>query len=803
MQIKKISLILLLVTLSVSLFSQKKIRVSGYITDEKNRGIELVNVTLWKSNAGTTSNPNGYFDISISHTDTITLVFSCLGYKKTSRTIPNPQKDFFLNVQMVPLSTTLKDVTVKGTRKQTNMMQSLDAGKVRLLPDASGGNIESLIVTFAGVSSNNEMSSQYSVRGGNFDENLVYINGVEVYRPLLIRAGQQEGLSIINPDMVSNVAFSSGGFDAKYGDKMSSVLDITYKKPTDFEGSISASMMGGTFYLGNKIGKFTQMHGIRYKRNTSLLGTLQTKGEYDPSFIDYQTFMTYTFNKKWDVSLLGNISQNKYNFIPQERTTSFGTLQAARKFKVYFDGKEEDLFETGFGSFALNFKPDDKTSLSLLTSAFLSQEKETYDIIGQYWLSDLKLNSASKAEEGQLVGVGTFHQHARNRLNARVLSVSHQGSRKMESNTLQWGFTLQNEHFKDRISEWEMRDSAGYSLPHTNNGVNVFYNLISNNEVNSNRISTFLQDTYRLNNSMGLFFLTAGIRASYWDFNKELIVSPRFTATFVPDSKKDLTLRLAGGVYYQAPFYKEFRDTSKVNGNNVITLNNNIKSQRSIQLVVGGDYNFRAQGRPFKLTAEAYYKKLDNLIPYNVDNVRVRYYGKNMASGYAAGLDCKLFGEYVPGTDSWISFSLMKSEETINGVTVPRPTDQAYSFSLYFQDYWPTNPKYKLNLKMIWADGLPVAAPQSGREYGYFRTPSYKRVDIGVSRMLVGGEDRWMKTTILKHFKTIWLGVDLFNMLDIKNTNSYFWVSDIANNQYAVPNYLTARQLNLRLIADF
>ncbi|MFZ4455259.1 MAG: TonB-dependent receptor [Bacteroidales bacterium] len=798
----KIVFLFLLIAFTTTSFAQKKIRVSGYITDSDNHGVEYANVSLWKTTIGVTSNQNGYFDLYVPQNDSLTLVFSSLGFKKTSRTILNPKHDFFLNIQMETSSTGLKDVTVKGSRLQTNMMQSLDAGRVKLLPDASGGNIESLIMTFAGVNSNNELSSQYSVRGGNFDENLVYINGVEVYRPLLIRAGQQEGLSIINPDMVASVGFSTGGFDAKYGDKMSSVLDITYKKPTSFEGSVSTSLMGVNAYVGHSAGKFTQMHGLRYKQNTSLLGTLDTKGEYDPQFFDYQTYLTYTFNKKWDVSLLGNISQNTYNFIPQERTTSFGTLQSARKFKVYFDGKESDQFETGFGSLALNFKPDDQTTLTLLSSAFISREKETYDITGQYWLSDLKVGG-NTADDTELVGVGTFLQHARNRLYARVMSLSHQGSRKIGKNNIQWGLTFQSEHFKDKINEWEMRDSAGYSLPHTSSGVNVFYNLNSDNNVDSRRFSTFLQDTYRVNSSFGLFSLTAGVRASYWNFNQELIVSPRFSAALVPSSNKDLTCRLAGGVYYQAPFYKEFRDTAIVDGNASIRLNKNIKSQRSIQLVAGGDYNFRSNGRPFKLTAEAYYKKLDDLIPYNVDNVRVRYYGENIASGYATGLDVKLFGEYVPGTDSWVSFSLMKSEETIHGVTVPRPTDQAYSFALFFQDYWPSNPKYKVNLKMIWAAGLPVSAPRLGREISYFRTPPYRRVDIGASRMLVGGEDKWMKKPILRSFKTIWIGLDVFNLFDIKNTNSYFWVSDIQNHQYAVPNYLTSRQLNVRLIADF
>jgi len=801
---KKIILFSLISLFSLTSFAQTKIKISGFLTDANKRGVARASVQLWNSGIGTQSADNGYYELVVPQKDTLTLIFSCIGYKKSSRTIVAPQKNFSLNISLAAEETGLKEVTVTSRKRQTDMMQSVDKRKIKLLPDASGGNIESLIVTYAGVSSNNELSSQYSVRGGNFDENLVYINGAEVYRPLLIRAGQQEGLSVINPDMVGEVNFSSGGFDARYGDKMSSVLDITYKKPEAFEGSVSASLMGGTAYIGHASGRFTQMHGIRYKRNTSLLGTLDTKGEYDPSFFDYQTFLTYTFSKKLDITLLGNISQNNYNFVPQERNTSFGTLNSARRFKVYFDGREQDLFQTGFGSLSLNLHPDDKTQLSLIASAFVTRERETYDITGQYWLSDLSLSAdGSQAEEGEMVGVGTFHQHARNRLNAQVFSLQHQGSRTLGSNRLQWGLAIQSERFKDKVNEWEMRDSAGYSLPRTPDGVSVFYNLASDNEVSTTRFSAFLQDSYKAATASGNVTLTGGVRASYWNYNRELILSPRFTASYTPDWRSDFVFRLAGGVYYQAPFYKEFRDTINQNGNYIIQLNQNIKSQKSTQIVLGTDYLFKHNGSPYKLTAELYYKWLSNLVPYNVDNVRVRYYGQNMANGYATGIDFKLFGEFVPGTDSWVSFSLMQSQETINGKTVPRPTDQTYSFSLYFQDYWPTNPKYKLNLKMIWAAGLPVAAPRSGRENGYFKTPPYRRVDIGLSRMLVGGEDKWMKKPILRKFKNIWIGLDVFNLLDIKNTNSYYWVTDIASNQYAVPNYLTSRQLNLRLIADF
>lgn len=780
--------------------------ISGYVTDYDRHSLEGVHVQQWNSGNGTQTKENGYYEVSVSEADTVVLVYSSVGYKKISRTLVKPARRIFLNVKLESASTELRTLTVTSMRRQMDMMQKIDAGKVKFLPDAAGGNIESLIVTFAGVHSNNEMSSQYSVRGGNFDENLVYINGVEVYRPLLVRAGQQEGLSIINPDMVGAVDFSAGGFDARYGDKMSSVLDITYKKPKAFEGAVSASLMGATAYVGSSSGRFTQMHGIRYKQNRSLLGTLDAKGEYAPSFFDYQAYLTYALNDKTDISFLGNASRNTYNFIPQERNTTFGTLAETKHFKVYFDGKERDLFETGFGTLSLNYHPDKATELKLLTSGFITRERETYDITGQYWLSDVTGDaSTGEVASEETVGVGTYQQHARNRLYARVLSVGHQGIRKWENNRLQWGATLQSEYFRDKISEWEMRDSAGYSLPYTGKGVNVYYNLNRpDTTVLNHRLSAYVQDTYKIRGDYGIFTITGGVRTAYWDFNDEWILSPRFSVAWIPAWKTEFTFRAAGGVYYQAPFYKEFREAyTDANGNSHIRLNSDIKSQKSVQLVLGSDYIFTSKSRPFKLTVEGYYKKLSNLIPYVVDNVRVRYAGKNMADGYATGLDCKLFGEFVPGTDSWVSFSWMKSEQNINGRKMPLPTDQTASFTLFFQDYWPTNPKYKLNLKMIWASGLPTTAPHQEFGGNYFRTPAYRRVDIGLTRQLVGGEDKWMKKPLLRYFKNISLGVDVFNLFDIKNTNSYYWVSDIHNNQYAVPNYLTSRQLNVRVMGAF
>ena len=781
-------------------FAQHKVKVFGYVLDEKKQPVEAANVHLIKENRGTTTSGSGYFELEIPASDTTDIVFSFLGYEKSARTFLPSEKDYFVTVKLKESSNMLEGVTVTENRRQINSMQNVDISKTRLLSDPSGGSIESLIVTFAGVNSNNELSSQYSVRGGNFDENSVYINGTEVYRPLLMRAGQQEGLSIINPDMVEKVSFSAGGYDAKYTDKMASVLDITYKKPSEFEAGVSASLMGASAYIGSASRNFSQLYGIRFKRNTTFLSTLQEKGEYDPSFLDFQTHLTWDFAKDWDLTFLGNVSRNEYNFTPQSRSTQFGNYMNAKKFKVYFEGKEEDLFQTLFGAMTLTRKLNEDTKLRINASAFNTNEHETYDITGQYWLSDVGDPEDSNDISS---GVGTYHEHARNRLQALVLELGHSGETKVGSTLFEWGVNYKRERIKDKMREWEMRDSAGYSLPSTGDKVNVFYNLQSKNDVSSNRFAGYIQDNYKWVNSSGFWGVTGGVRLSYWSFNNEFLASPRANISFVPHKNPNLTFRFSTGLYYQSPFYKEFRDTVNVNGNVIVKLNKHIKSQRSLQFIGGGDYNFRSWGRPFRFTAEAYYKALDNLIPYTIDNVRVTYAGKNEGHGYATGVDFKLFGEFVPGTDSWISLSLMKSEEKIRGKWVPRPTEQRYSFSLFFQDYFPSNPKYKFNLKAVLADGVPVSPPHKGMDGGFFRTPAYKRIDCGVSRQLVGNQDKFMHNGFFSAFKSIWIALDLFNIANFKNVNSYYWVTDINNNQYAVPNYLTSFQVNLRLTAEF
>lgn len=799
-----ITTILLILSIGQSA-AQGKAKISGMVTDEDGSPLEIVNIHVEKQLTGTVSDLKGHYSITVGSRDTVVLVYSMLGYQTRKKILRNPSGNITVNVTLPSSNYELGEITITESRRQTGSTAKLDLKGARLVPDASGGSIESFIATQAGVSSNNELSSQYNVRGGSFDENIVYVNGVEVYRPLLIRSGQQEGLSFINPDMVESIGFSAGGYESKYGDKMASVLDITYKKPKQFEASGSVSLLGASAYVGFSTKHFSMTNGVRYKTNSYLLGSLETKGEYDPSFVDYQTYLTWSPNKRWEIGFIGNFSQNRYNFIPADRTTKFGTLESVKEFKVYFGGQERDLFRTYFGSFNLTRRLNQYHDITFQASAFRTKEEVTYDITGQYWLNSLDETdeSGESDDSGQTIGVGTYMEHARNYLNANVQSYALTGSHKIKSNHVNWGIELKQEFIKDKIREWEMRDSAGYSLPHAPEALNLIYNLASKNEIKSTRFSFYGQDTYKFSSKAGRFTLTAGIRASYWNWNKEFIVSPRASIALIPKFNEDFTFRAAAGIYYQAPFYKEFRDTTTVNGNAIVTLNKNIKSQRSTHFVLAGDYKFRAMNRPFKITAELYYKLLNNLVPYNIDNVRISYYGRNMANGYAMGFDMKLFGEFVPGTDSWLSFSLMKTEEKLNGKWVPRPTDQRYSVSFFFSDYFPRSNRWKMNLKCTFADGLPFGPPHSGREKAVFRTPSYRRVDIGMSYRLLNNEDKENRGQVSRYFKNIWLGADIFNLLDINNVNSYYWVTDIHNQQYAVPNYLTSRQINVRLLVEF
>ena len=782
-------LLSLLLCLPLCCIKAQDFVLTGRVVDSNDNAIELASVSCLAQGKATMTDLKGRFSMSLRSADSVAIRFSMVGYKSKTRVLRRPRGKQTLKITLSPMDA-LNEIVVTEKRRQTTPMEKLDASKLKDSPSTSGNAVEELIQQQAGVSTHNELSSQYNVRGGSFDENSVYINNVEIYRPLLIRSGQQEGLSIINADMVESIGFSSGGFEAKYGDKMSSALDITYRRPTRSEASASVSLLGGTAFaaVGNQ--RFSMSHAVRYKTNRYLLGSLETKGEYRPNYLDYQTFLSYRPDSLWTIDFMGNISENHYNFRPTDRETSFGTMQDVKSFKVYFDGQEKDIFRTFFGNLSVSrvFGAKRQTKVSLLASAFYSKEQETYDIQGQYWLDDTNTS--------ENLGVGTYMEHARNYLTSKMTSVKMIANHKSGKHDIEGALTFKFENIKEKASEYEMRDSSGYSIPHNPQRLDLIYTLRSTNKINSTRIEGYLQDTYRFatnSERQSFFTFNYGVRFSHWSFNNETTVSPRASIAMVPAFNNDITLRFSTGLYYQAPFFKEIRDTVTTDGITRAVLNNKIKSQQSIHFVGAFDYRFKMKDRPYKFSAEAYYKLMHNLIPYNVNNVKITYYGGNQCDGYAAGIDLKLYGEFVPGTDSWVTLSLMSTKQKMDGKWVPMPTDQRYSVNVHFTDYFPGTEKWKMTLRLAIADGLPFGPPHSGLEQMVFRAPAYKRADIGMSYRLYDRGNR--KSPV----KNAWLGIDCLNLFGINNVNSYYWVTDVTNQQYGVPNYLTGRQINVKL----
>lgn len=784
---KRIFATLIFAVISVTLLAQS-FTLQGRVTDQENNPVELASVV--SQGKLTMTNLNGEFSIQLQSADSVEVRFSMIGYKTKTRVLRRPKGKMTLQVQLFDAGL-LDEVVITEQRRQTGTTQEIDTKQMSATPSASGNKVEELIQQQAGVSTHSELSSQYNVRGGSFDENSVYINNVEVYRPFLVRSGQQEGLSIINGDMVEKIGFSTGGYEAKYGDKMSSALDITYKRPKKFEASVAASLLGASAYVGFSTKKFSWSNGVRYKTNKYLLGSLETKGEYNPTFIDYQTYLSYQPNKRWTIDFIGNISDNHYNFEPEDRETNFGTMENVKSFKVYFDGKEKDLFRTFFGSLSITRNFGEKTKLSLIGSAFKTREQETYDIQGQYWLT--------QTETSENLGVGTYMEHARNYLNATVGSVKLMLNHKTKKHDIQAGVTFKFEKIEEKSREYEMRDSSGYSVPHTGKDLYMIYSLNARNELKAQRIEAYVQDTYKFASGETFFTLNYGVRFAHWNFNRESIVSPRVSLGIVPAFNQDVTFRLATGLYYQAPFFKELRDTTTVNGITYATLNEKIKSQRSIHFIAGMDYRFKMMKRPFKFSAEAYFKLLGNLVPYSVNNVKIVYDASQQCSGHAMGLDLKLFGEFVEGSDSWVTLSVMNTRMKLNGQSIPLPTDQRFALNLFFTDYFPGTDRWKMSLKLAYADGLPFGAPHRRLDIMPFRAPAYKRADIGMSFRALDNEKREKKSI----FRNIWIGIDCLNLLGINNVNSYYWITDVTNQQYAVPNYLTGRQINGRVLFEF
>jgi hypothetical protein len=804
MQVRFFALIILLVGFYLpSIGQSNNATLAGKITDRNGQPLELVNVALRNYPIGTTTNRRGEYLLRIPARRDVTVVFTSLGYLPVEKVIEaSTEERITLNLEMEVTNLEIAEIQVTEQRRNGSGMGRIDPKHTTSIAAAGGSAVEALIKTLPGVSSNNELSSQYSVRGGNFDENLVYVNDIEIYRPVLIRSGQQEGLSFINSDLVSSIEFSAGGFSARYGDKMSSVLDIKYRRPTKFNGSASASLLGGSAHIEDLTlgGKLSHISGIRYKTNRYLLGTLDEKGEYNPNFIDFQTHITYQLSQKLDISLLGNIARNQYQFIPQTRTTSFGTWDTPLNTTIYFQGNEIDNYQTLLGALSANYHPNNDLNLKFITSAYKASEAETYDILGQYYLNQLERNMSSEEFGDSILnlGVGTFLNHARNYLDVTVVSFSHRGALNSARHLLNWGIQYQHEAINNRINEWIYRDSTGYSLPYSPTQVLLYYTMNSKSDLNSNRITGYFQDTWQVPTARGDLYLNGGIRGHYWDFNNELLISPRFSATYFPEWKENISFRLSAGMYHQPAFFKEL-----INRQGNINYEN--RSQRSAQILLGSDYIFTAWDRPFRFTSEAYYKYMSRLIPYQIDNVRIRYLPDQEAEGYTTGLDMKINGEFVSGVQSWASLSMMKTSENIIGDgygSIPRPTDQRFNFSLFFQDYLPGNPTWKMHLAAFYGSRLPTGPPKSERWQDTFRMPPYRRVDMGISKVLIS-EDNPHSSRMLKPVKDLTLSLEIFNLLNINNTVSYFWVASNWGDMFAVPNYLTARKINFKVSVAF
>ncbi len=823
-------------------FAQDKAIVKGNVVDEAGKKLFGVNVSVLGFPGGSSTDDNGSYQIEVPSGKDIELAFSFIGMQL--KRIParlEPNESLSLDIIMQKSSTPLPAVEVKDRQRTPVTFIKLDPKSVEQIPNASG-NFEAILKTFPGVVSNNELSSQYSVRGGNYDENLVYVNDVEIYRPYLIRSGQQEGLSFINPDMVESVLFSAGGFDAAYGDKMSSVLDITYRRPEKFGGSVYLGLQGAGFHLEglSKNERFSYLTGVRYKTNQYILRSLETKGEYKPNFADAQALLNYKLTKRTEISLLGNYSFNQYQVVPENRETEFGTVNEALRLTIYFDGQEVDKYNTLTGAVTLSHNVTDSFNIKFIASAYRSDENESFDILGQYFIDELE-NDLSSDNFGDVAfnrGIGTFLDHARNELDINVYSFEHKGSLQSQVVDWKWGARYQHEKINDLISEWNYIDSAEYSLPHPpdniggagdpNQLIELQEVIKTRSKLSSNRMSGFIQGSLLLGKSE-LFSVTGGLRANYWDLNDELVISPRASIAFFPDWEKRWNFRFATGIYFQPPFYRELRDFQ---GN----VHTDVKAQKSIHFILGADHTFLAWGREFKFVTEGYYKKLENLVPYKIDNLRIRYFGENNSDGYATGVDFRINGDFVPGVQSWASLSFLKTEEDIRnddyykyynsdgdlivpGYTfndiptdsslvspgnIARPTDQRLTFSLFFQDYLPKFPTFKMNLTLVYGTGLPFGPPGEDRYKDLLRFPSYRRVDIGFQKIIIDEDNpKDHRLKFANKLKSLWIGLEIFNLLQVNNTVSYLWVTDVTNRTYAVPNYLSARTLNLRLQARF
>ncbi|HXC03668.1 MAG TPA: TonB-dependent receptor [Bacteroidia bacterium] len=838
-RVKHLFLLILLVSGSKFMLAQTTGTLYGQVSDTN--GVDLDNTLVtYVGSTKTPVNANRYgkYEINVPGDKEITLIFSNLekGYKQKKITLTvhaGERRELNVYLELIGHSVTITDV---GTRMEE--IQRVSPLIFNTLPSANGDFNSTL--KFFGATNNNELSSQYSVRGGSFDENLVYVNDIEVYRPFLSRSGQSEGLSFVNPDMVSSVLFSTGGWEAKYGDKMSSVLDVQYRRPHETRATVSGSLLGGSAEVEgiSKDLRFTYMLGIRYKSNAYVLKTLDTKGDYKPNFTDAQLYMTYDLTDAWQLSFLGNLARNQYLLIPTDRQTQFGTLNQALQLDVYFDGQEISTYQTDFGALTLAYhkmvEQQERLKLKFITSVFRSDESETSDIQGQYYINDLQTDFG-KPNFGQVLsnrGVGTFLNHTRDYLQATVANIEHKGwYSKNNRLNLSWGTRYQVEMVTNNLSEWKMIDSASYTLPYNpTNQFNLLNVVKSQNSLLSNRASAYFQNTWHFNLSdTSLLTATLGARANYWDVNGQTVVSPRGTIAYKPRHwKKDIVFRASSGLYYQPPFFRELIDPSGV-------LHTDVKAQQSIHNVLTMDEQFKMWNRPFKFVVEAYFKQLNQLNPYTIDDVHIQYDAANTGTGYATGIDLKLNGEFIKGTESWLNIGLLQAREKIAnssyytyinsdgqqiipGYTfnskavdstkhtpgyIPLPTDQLVTFNLFFQDELPRWPDAKMHLSLLFGTPLPFGPPNTAHYQDTLRMPAYRRVDIGFSYQLVKESKPLKHSNPFHYLKSAWVGLEVLNLLQTNNTISYLWIKDVTGRQYAVPNYLTGRQLSLRLVLKF
>jgi hypothetical protein len=828
-------MLLLLVSASLPVLGQS-IDLKGRVTDTQGAGLLGVTVYVPEAKTGTTTDKNGFYNISLKSDKgkVVIVLFRYLGFEeKTVRISPTLGRSQVLDIQMEESSGMLDSAEVIGDKfKDTRIGETrLDPKNTMMLPSASGNAVTDLVKLLPGVTSNNELTSQYSVRGGNFDENLIYVNDFEIYRPLLVTNSLQEGLSFINPDLTQSISFNAGGFESKYGDRMSSVLNIRYKRPTQFGGSAMASLLGASAHLEGVAGKDNRLMflmGFRYKSNAYLMGSLDLTGEYDPRFLDLQTNIIYRTSKKTELELMLAHSDNTFNFVPESQSTTTGAFNQILRLSVFFEGNQRDFFRNTMGGLSFKIMPNERSIFKFVNSAWKINESENFNMIGTYFLDEIEGNfdSDNFGQVRRNLGFGTFQDWARNRMEGYIYNTGMRNSHNLGAHTLEWGASVQGEVFNDQLSEWQRIDSAGFAVPYGNSNPTINNRLRAATELNSYRLQAYLQDEWRMVTDKGLLTINAGVRFHFWSINQQFVVSPRAQLYFKPNTKRDWSLKLAGGLYAQPPLYREIRD---FDGN----LNFDVKAQRALQVVAGSEVNFKWGVRNFKFTSEAYYKHLTDLVPYQVQDVRVRYFAENNATGYATGVDLRLFGEFVKGTDSWVSISYLNTKEDlrddffvqyfdergeiITGLSanqiavdsnivypgyIRRPSDQRFNMSIFFQDYLVKNKNFKMHMQLQIGSGLPYGPPDRKRYNDVFRMPPYRRVDIGFSYLLVDGEKQ-SKSSFFNNFDKIWLSAEVLNLLGVQNTLSYRWVKDIQNVVWPLPNYLTSRRINVRLFVKF